>query len=874
MSNATVARKNNGQATGAKGLLQNILKSIWGRMASRSVPVRVAMLALVLASIAAMSFTQLGFWSIGVLDDKPIYLLLLLAPLVMGGLLFGPIMGGLLGLFSGAVVFAHSTLLPLDYYEVYFMVPINTFGLLMLEGLLSGLLFDATLRNHPRGAARFARIIAICTLLSIVASLFVAGGVLLTYGGADYFEEAGEYLLNGPKGIAIQAVIDIVPMTVLCCVADTVERSISLTTDSHKLMGTFANWLALISCIVFMLTSSLIFSITTLQEQGEAFKSMLSEVDYQASQVELHDKEDKSGLLEGYDESVDGVVMFVDESGMITASDSDRYPVGQPLMSLIGMGDAEMTAASFLDAVISNEEAPRTTLIEETDKNGVSTRQFLFLAADSCEDGYIVTLYTSDLVYANRFYVMASNALLAMLLIAAIGTVAAILLNSLVVRRIDDANDALKKITRGNLNERVDIRDSREFASLSTGINTTVSALKDSIEEAERRNAQELATAKAIQESTLPRAFPPFPDIDRFDIYASMKTAKEVGGDFYDFFTIDEHMLGFVIADVSGKGIPAALFMMTARTQVKNYMESGIGLSEAVAAANHQLFVGNDAGMFVTMFACLLDYESGLLTYVNAGHNPPLMLHDGTWEWIRGATGLPLGLFDDAPYTSREMQLETGDMLYLYTDGVTEAMDAEGNLFGEDRLMDTLREYADMNPRSVGVGVRRAITDFTLDAEQSDDITMLCLKYGIAPERRAVMVLKAVDTQLIHVHNFIKEELHRRNAPASAHNPLDIAAEELFVNVCHYAYPDATPDNPGEVRISFVYEANPPSLTVEISDDGVPYNPLEKPDAVTPDDIAEVPIGGLGILMAKNSVDEMSYRRENGSNVLTFKKGW
>jgi anti-sigma regulatory factor (Ser/Thr protein kinase) len=172
------------------------------------------------------------------------------------------------------------------------------------------------------------------------------------------------------------------------------------------------------------------------------------------------------------------------------------------------------------------------------------------------------------------------------------------------------------------------------------------------------------------------------------------------------------------------------------------------------------------------------------------------------------------------------------------------------------------------------VGVRRAITDYTLDCEQSDDITMLALKYGAPPEARAVMVLPADDSQLVHVWNFVHEELKRRGAPRSVRGPLDIASEELFVNVCHYAYPGATPEDPGEVRISFEYEASPPSLTVEIADDGIPYDPLAKPDAVTPDDIMDVPIGGLGILMAKRSVDEMSYRYEDGSNITTFRKGW
>ena len=136
------------------------------------------------------------------------------------------------------------------------------------------------------------------------------------------------------------------------------------------------------------------------------------------------------------------------------------------------------------------------------------------------------------------------------------------------------------------------------------------------------------------------------------------------------------------------------------------------------------------------------------------------------------------------------------------------------------------------------------------------------------------MILPACVDRLADVCSFIHEELHRHNAPQSVFNPIDVATEELFVNVCHYAYPDATPDDPGIVRISSACEDNPPSLTVTIADDGIPYNPLAKPDAVTPDDIMEVPIGGLGILMAKKSVDEMYYERVDGSNILTFVKKW
>ena len=288
-----------------------------------------------------------------------------------------------------------------------------------------------------------------------------------------------------------------------------------------------------------------------------------------------------------------------------------------------------------------------------------------------------------------------------------------------------------------------------------------------------------------------------------------MKTAKEVGGDFYDFFPIENTTkIGFVMADVSGKGIPAALFMMAARSQLRNFMEAGLPVNEAVDAANHQLCIGNDAGMFVTCWVAELDYVTGELAYVNGGHNPPMLLHDGTWSWMTKVSGMPLGLFDGIPYDLHTLQLVPGDMIYTYTDGVTEAMSAANELFGEDRLEAVLNKNKDMNPRSVGVAVRCALTDYTHDAEQSDDITMLILKYGVPPSAEAVLVLPADGSQLVHVRNFINAELDRRKAPRHVYYEMDVFAETLFVSVCRHAYPDATPDNPGDVRIGFEYHPN------------------------------------------------------------------
>jgi sigma-B regulation protein RsbU (phosphoserine phosphatase) len=289
--------------------------------------------------------------------------------------------------------------------------------------------------------------------------------------------------------------------------------------------------------------------------------------------------------------------------------------------------------------------------------------------------------------------------------------------------------------------------------------------------------------------------------------------------------------------------------------------------------------------MFVTAWIGVLDYATGHVDYVNAGHNPPLLwsselgpeenaAHVYKWRWLTEHSGRPLGLFDGLPYQSHSLECRVGDQFLLYTDGVTEAMDVDGTLYGEDRLETLVNKDVSLHPRELVDAVRNDVARHAEGAEQSDDITILSLEAGVPPEITATLVVPALPSELPRVNTFIHSELDRRLCPMRAQIQLDVAVEELFVNVCHYAYPDATPEAPGMVRVSYTYSAEPPSIQVDIADDGVFYDPMAKPDAVTPDDIMDVPIGGLGILMAKRSVDEMRYERVDGSNITTIVKKW
>ncbi len=305
------------------------------------------------------------------------------------------------------------------------------------------------------------------------------------------------------------------------------------------------------------------------------------------------------------------------------------------------------------------------------------------------------------------------------------------LVKKLVVDNIYKVNDSLSSITQGNLDTVVDVRSHTEFDALSDDINSTVNTLKKYISEAEARIDAELAFAKAIQHSALPSVFPPYPNRKDFDINATMHTAKEVGGDFYDFYFVDDDTLAFLVADVSGKGIPAAMFMMTSKALLKSYAESGMSVEEVFTVANEKLCEGNDAGMFVTAWMGLLNTKTGLITFANAGHNPPLVKHaDSSFTYLKSKPGFVLAGMEGIRYRKNEYQLNKGDVIYLYTDGVTEAMNKDNALYGEDRLLDVLCANAASDTQAICDAVKADVDLFVGEAPQFDDITMLCLRFN------------------------------------------------------------------------------------------------------------------------------------------------
>ena len=240
----------------------------------------------------------------------------------------------------------------------------------------------------------------------------------------------------------------------------------------------------------------------------------------------------------------------------------------------------------------------------------------------------------------------------------------------------------------------------------------------------------ELNLASRIQADMLPNIFPAFPERDEFDIYASMLPAKEVGGDFYDFFFVDKDHLAIVMADVSGKGVPAALFMMISKILVQNFAITGRSPKETLEATNNQICANNREDMFVTVWLGILDVKTGIIVASNAGHEyPALKPADGSFDLVKDRHGLVIGGMEGMRYSEYEIQLDPGAMLYLYTDGVPEATNADEELFGTERMVEALREAENGSPADVLESINASVAAFVGDAPQFDDLTMLCLKY-------------------------------------------------------------------------------------------------------------------------------------------------
>lgn len=353
-----------------------------------------------------------------------------------------------------------------------------------------------------------------------------------------------------------------------------------------------------------------------------------------------------------------------------------------------------------------------------------------FACCDSVGSYSIVALYSKQDATFSRDVSLYVSSFLMLLIFAIMYTLLYLLIKNIVVKQIIQMANSLSNITNGNLDEVVNVRSNREFSSLSDDINSTVETLKHLIAEAAARIDAELEFAKEIQFSSLPGEWHDNLPEKKFEISATIDTAKEVGGDFYDYYMTDNDCFNFVIADVSGKGIPAAMFMMRAKSVLRSFTERGLAVNDIFTHTNNSLSNENDAGMFVTAWQGVLDINNGLVKYANAGHNPPVIIHtDGTCEYLKSKPNLVLAGMEGLKYRLNEYQLQPGEIIYLYTDGITEATNKDNELYGEDRLLEILSSRKFESLDELNKAVRSDVDAFVKDAPQFDDMTMVTLKY-------------------------------------------------------------------------------------------------------------------------------------------------
>ncbi len=467
----------------------------------------------------------------------------------------------------------------------------------------------------------------------------------------------------------------------------------------------FQFWLFVISAVV--LVSNLLFSYI-LQTQ----------VAIQDSKFVL--EQSLADIGDTYNKAVDKVHGFGNIKFRV--GESGGYELIQKDGSVLyGANKGEALDASALEDVLYYDDYERFS-------THLFNQSSVCMCREMNDQNILISFLPSDEVYSERDQSIYETILADILLFTVIYILISVLVQKIVVSNLEMVNKSLKKITDGNLNEEVSVYSSSEFASLSNDINQTVNVLKTYIDAAEKRIEQELEFAKSIQEAALPQNFT-FPRND-LELYASMDPAKVVGGDFYDFFFIDSDKLCLVIADVSGKGIPASLFMMKSKAIIRNCAESGKSPSEIFKLANKGLCDGNAAEMFVTVWIGIIDLSTGHMVCSNAGHEYPVLKRkDGDYELYKQKHSLVLGIMPKIPFKEYELDLNPGDSIFIYTDGVPEAIDKDEKAYGCDRLVETLNKFKDYSQRDILLNVRQDIKDFVGEADQFDDVTMLGFKY-------------------------------------------------------------------------------------------------------------------------------------------------
>ncbi|MEG0360924.1 MAG: SpoIIE family protein phosphatase [Longicatena sp.] len=747
-------------------------------------------------------------------------------PALCAGLLFGPVAG----LVAGAISAIQISIVSLGADS--FTLQIASAASVLAAGIFAGIFRKFLLEDSHPPVIYGVLSVLITKLLFLFALLFANFSDLVFV-----FSEASDGAITTLLVNSLGVIIGI--LTARIFHYQEYKKSSQLKTISKSFQ------FGLLICIIVAFISTFYFTAATQTQIAES----------QTKDLIKRNLEDAQAYTNTTGQTIDELLVYlptwrVGQDGGIIALDKEGKVVN----------DKKMTIKSAKQDIFKNIGD-----MFSADINGE-----LSYCVVSEYQGYYFMGHVSvkETLYLNMVSLY-STAFVETLIFVMLFIVAIVLCKKIIVKNINIINKDLQSITNGNLEVRVNVRSYREFDVLSNYINTTVTALKEHMNLIKEKIEKELLFAQEIQHAAIPSIFPPYPNRNDLEIYGSMFTAKEVGGDFYDFYFVGENKLAFVIADVSGKGIPAAMYMMVAKTIIKSYAESGKSVNEILDWANEKLCQQNDVGMFVTAWMGIVDLQTGVVTYANAGHNPPLLCRKGErFAYLRERPNLVLAAMEDVTYKKHELTLEKGDILFLYTDGITEAINQKEELYNEARLYEILNEHKDSSLKEICEKVKSDVDYFIGDEPQFDDITMLAFEYKGVEKSMVELLVNATIDNITKVTEFVDNELERYNCPMKAQLQIDIAIDELFGNIAQYAYNPEV--GPATVRVEVIND--PLSVIITFVDNGIPYDPLTSMEPNVSLSAEERDLGGLGIYIVKKSMDKISYEYKNGQNILKIKK--
>ena len=603
----------------------------------------------------------------------------------------------------------------------------------------------------------------------------------------------------------------------------------------------------------------------------------------------------------------------VSNSGYAMVYSAKNYPVAYPKSVAEGKSEKEMVVKEFKDK----------KLVDFDRKSKKNSGLFMGTIAGGEESAiYYTTMESNNWTFmvvwpAKKFLESRESMVKLFLVLAACGyailLVIMLLISFRVAKPLKELSAAAKKLGKGDFNVTIpQMKGHDEVAEFAWAFSNMLTSLKEHIERQKdmKRIERELDLARNIQLSTLPRVEQDEnSEDDRHELAQFLLPAKEVGGDFYDFFKIDNNHLCVMVGDVSGKGVPAALFMMISRIILRTMTKNLKSIVDAFNSTNYALARRNKLNMFVTVWAGVVDLRTGHTVFASAGHNPPAIRHkDGSVEFVKSKSELVMAAMENTVYKAQSFDLLPGDTLFLYTDGVTEATNSNDELFGDKRLLDSLAEGGDLNPTETCSFVKKAMDKFVQDAPQFDDITMLAMKFvgndepvweryektvNVATEGQGALksfvedILTPMDgaqrkqmqsaweryEKIVDVipenqdilTAFVEGILAQMDASMKSQMQINIAIDEIFSNIVKFS---------GATEVTLVLEIRKATLMARLTfiDNGSPFDPLKQADPDVTSPAEERDIGGLGIFIVKKTMDSVSYRRNGDHNELAITK--